>query len=70
MIPPSWTRQPLRAKRSGSKRFLPKSTNGTGNTQIESNCRISADPSLQGSMSEIAFHEKAGWSQVDSFLVW
>ena len=41
MIPPSWTRQPLRAKRTGSKRFLPKNTNGNGNTRIESNCRIS-----------------------------
>jgi len=42
MIPPSRTRQALRAKRTGSKRFLPKNTNGIGNTRIESNCRTSA----------------------------
>jgi len=48
MIPPSRTRQPLRAKRTGSKRFLPKSTNGTGNTRIESNCRTSRDHPCKG----------------------
>ena len=41
MIPPSWTRQGLRAKRTGSKRSLPKSTNGSGGTRIASNCRTS-----------------------------
>ena len=53
-ILPSWTGQLRCAKRTGSKRFLPKSTNGTGNTQIESNCQISADASSQGSMSAMA----------------
>ena len=41
MIPSLWTKQSLRDKRSGSKKFLQKSTNGNGSTQIESNCRIS-----------------------------
>src|SRR5258708_28010965 len=41
MIPPLWTRQPLRAKRTGSKRFLPKNTNGNGSTPTESNYRTS-----------------------------
>ena len=40
MIPPSWTRLPLRDKRTGSKRFSPKSTNGNESTRIEFNCRI------------------------------
>jgi hypothetical protein len=53
MIPGLWTRQSLRDKCTGSKRFLPKSTNGTGNTQIESNCRISADASQRFSVSVI-----------------
>jgi hypothetical protein len=47
MTPRLWTRQSLRDKRIGSKRFSPKSTNGNGRTRIESNCRISACPSLQ-----------------------
>jgi hypothetical protein len=54
MIPPSWTMLPLRVKRTGSKRFLRTSTNGNENTLIESNCRISADPSPQGSKREMA----------------
>jgi len=41
MIPPLWTRQSLRDKRTGSRKFLQKSTNGNRSTQIESNCRIS-----------------------------
>jgi hypothetical protein len=41
MTPRLWTRQSLRDKRIGSKRFSPKSTNGNGRTRIESNCRIS-----------------------------
>jgi hypothetical protein len=35
MIPPLWTRPPLRVKRTGWRRFLLKSMNGNGNTRIE-----------------------------------
>jgi hypothetical protein len=54
MIPPLWIRHSLRDKRTGSKKFLQKSTNGNGKAPIESNCRIS-NPSLQESMSVMSF---------------
>ena len=64
MIPPSQTRASPRDRRSGSKRFLPRNTNGSGSTRIASNCRTS----VRWHLSVKAFHEKAGRSQVGSFI--
>ena len=62
----------LSVKPIGSKRFLPKSTNGTGDTQIESNCRISADaPSLQGSKRVIdAWFPQLTLRSLQGFKMW
>lgn len=40
MTPNSWTRKRQSDKRDGSKKFLPRNTNGNESTRIESNCRI------------------------------